>query len=441
MNPVKGHTMLNFIHWLKNNKPQIRKLSELSVNDLFLLVNEYEQGKLEDNEILEHKWRNGFLTLFHESKYGLNDYQEARDELKSYEKGKINFDSDRFVKEFDKFHVNRKSNYQKMRYDILERSREIPLHAIFLYTTEDQEIHEYITNNWGAIDSISGQYCDVYPSLDQFNLEEDAYDQINNLKVLKDFKFSRVNELPGLFFWDNNNNSVYIQFRNYPIKTVVRTIFGNIRYDPSILSVKKAKKSLYPNYEQNKIILILSSDPKDTARLRLGEEVREIEEGLQRSEYRDQFTIQSKWAVRLRDIRRAMLDVKPQIVHFCGHGDVDGLMIEDETGTAILVNPEALAGLFELFKDTVECVLLNACYSVLQASAINVHIRYVIGMSKKITDKAALEFAIGFYDALGAGRTAEEAFKFGRNAIQFYNIPEHLTPILLGSTGTVHVSV
>lgn len=180
-----------------------------------------------------------------------------------------------------------------------------------------------------------------------------------------------------------------------------------------------------------KKILILSANPKDTARLRLDEEVREIKEGLKLSKQRDQYIIHQAWAVRLRDLRRALLEYEPHIVHFCGHGEETGLMVENEQGKATLVSSGALSGLFELFSDSVECVFLNACYSQLQAEAINQHIPYVIGMRQGITDKAAIEFAVGFYDALGAGKSIEEAFKFGRNAIQLYNIPEHLTPILL----------
>lgn len=177
-------------------------------------------------------------------------------------------------------------------------------------------------------------------------------------------------------------------------------------------------------------ILILSANPTNTNRLRLDEEVREIEEGLQRSRNRERFKVRSKWAVRLRDLRRSMLDYEPQIVHFSGHGEVNGLALEDEFGNAVLVNPDALEGLFELFSDRVECVLLNACYSESQVKGISKHIQYVIGMRQEITDRAALEFAVGFYDALGAGKSIEEAFKFGRNAIQIYEIPEHLNPVL-----------
>ena len=69
-----------------------------------------------------------------------------------------------------------------------------------------------------------------------------------------------------------------------------------------------------------KKILILTANPKNSDKLRLDEEVREIQEGLQRSRSRDQFEIISKWAVRPDDLRRALLDHEPQIVHFSGHG-------------------------------------------------------------------------------------------------------------------------
>jgi hypothetical protein len=179
-------------------------------------------------------------------------------------------------------------------------------------------------------------------------------------------------------------------------------------------------------------ILILASNPNTTPKLRLDEEVREVQEGLQRSKHRDQFEIQSRWAVRLRDLRRALLDIEPQLVHFTGHGKEDGLLVEDELGMAVRISAKALAGLFELCSDQVECVILSACYSAPQATAISKHINYVIGMKEDIDDKAAIEFAVGFYDALGAGKSVEKAFKFGRNAILqiFPDLPEHLIPIM-----------
>jgi hypothetical protein len=179
-------------------------------------------------------------------------------------------------------------------------------------------------------------------------------------------------------------------------------------------------------------ILILSSNPKGTNPLRLGEEIREIKEGLKRSKYRDLFQIETADAVRVGDIQRAMLDYEPNIVHFCGHGaGEDGLVFEDVTGQIKLVSAEALASLFSLFADRLDCVLLNACYSEVQAKEISRHINSVIGMGQAIGDKAAIAFAVGFYDALGADKGVDFAYKLGCNAIQMQGIPEHLTPKLL----------
>jgi hypothetical protein len=181
-----------------------------------------------------------------------------------------------------------------------------------------------------------------------------------------------------------------------------------------------------------KRILILTANPKATPKLRLDKEVREIKEGLQRSKYRDRFEIHSVWAVRHWDLRRALLDFKPHIVHFSGHGTKEGLMLEDEMGLAVTATKEALSSLFEIFSDTVECVILSACYSGPQADAISKHIDYVIGMKKDFDDKAAIEFAVGFYDALGGGESVENAFKLGRIAVQF-EFPkqqDYLIPVL-----------
>lgn len=122
-------------------------------------------------------------------------------------------------------------------------------------------------------------------------------------------------------------------------------------------------------------ILVLAANPKDTSQLRLAEEVREIQLGLERSKQRDSFVLKQRWAVRTDDLRRAMLDEAPRIVHFSGHGTGDrGLILEDNNGQAQLVNTNALMGLFKLFANQVECVILNACYSSTQVESIVQHI-------------------------------------------------------------------
>ena len=179
-----------------------------------------------------------------------------------------------------------------------------------------------------------------------------------------------------------------------------------------------------------KTILILTANPSDTSRLRLDEEVREIQEGLNLSAERDSFNVVSHWATRPDDLRRALLKYKPQIVHFSGHGAGSaGLLLENDAGKAIPVSSSALSQLFGLFP-SVECVLFNACYSQVQADAIANHIDYVIGMSDAMGDRAAIEFAVGFYDALGYGHPVPFAYQLGLSAIALEGIDEVATPIL-----------
>ena len=193
-------------------------------------------------------------------------------------------------------------------------------------------------------------------------------------------------------------------------------------------------------------ILILAANPKDTDRLRLDEELREIDEGLRRATHRDQFELRLKHAVRSRDVRRAFLDEAPQIVHFSGYGSTAaGLIFEGEQGLSQPASQESLASLIELFADPQEfdqpisCVVLNGCYSPEQAEAIAQHVPFVIGLAQTIDNNRRIEFAVGFYDALGAGRSVEFAFKFASAACGMTgSADESAAPVLVNGVPTVH---
>ena len=67
-------------------------------------------------------------------------------------------------------------------------------------------------------------------------------------------------------------------------------------------------------------VLIVSASPLDQDRLRLGAELRDIRHALQRSRNREDWIIESNEAVTVDDLRRALLDFRPTVVHFSGHG-------------------------------------------------------------------------------------------------------------------------
>ncbi|MEI3650114.1 MAG: AAA-like domain-containing protein [Dolichospermum lemmermannii FEM_B0920] len=191
-------------------------------------------------------------------------------------------------------------------------------------------------------------------------------------------------------------------------------------------------------------ILILTANPTNTKPLGLSEEVREIKSAWKRSQNREQFEIIVEEAVRPQEFRRTLLDHKPDIVHFSGHGGGEqGLALMADNGEAFLVKVAPLAKLFKALQEIffIDCVFLNACYSDVQAEGIYPYVNYVVGMNQKIGDEAAKQFAIGFYDTLFAGQSIKSAFDLGCNAIEMENIPEHLTPVLRTKDATTKKAI
>ena len=116
-------------------------------------------------------------------------------------------------------------------------------------------------------------------------------------------------------------------------------------------------------------------------------------------------------------------------------------MIRDVAGNAQPVPTKALADLFEILKQNIRCVFLNACWSDKQARAIARKIDCVVGMSRSISDSAAIIFAGSFYQAIGHGNNVEEAYRLGCNAISGMNIPEDAIPRLRTRTGISAASI
>ena len=179
-------------------------------------------------------------------------------------------------------------------------------------------------------------------------------------------------------------------------------------------------------------ILLFASNPSGTSQLMLDEEVREITVKIQRSEYRDSLDLISRWATRTDDLLQELNIHKPAIVHFSGHGSETGeIYLTDDNHNLKPVNTIALKSLFHLFNKNIQVVVLNACYSELQAVAIAEEIDTVIGMQTEVSDEAAIIFAASFYRAIGFGCSVQEAFDQGKTSLLLENIPEDTTPQLL----------
>jgi len=172
-------------------------------------------------------------------------------------------------------------------------------------------------------------------------------------------------------------------------------------------------------------ILFLSSNPSDTSYLKVDKEFVEIKKLLQESNDIDKIQLNVDTNITPNKLHKAIQKYKPNIFHFSGHGfqsndnQLTGLIIEDEKGNRKVLNENALDGLFDLISEenTIEVVILNACYSLNQSVIIKKYVNNVIGMNDSISDYAAILFSTGFYRALANGKSIDSAFKYGKNMV------------------------
>jgi hypothetical protein len=210
-------------------------------------------------------------------------------------------------------------------------------------------------------------------------------------------------------------------------------------------------------------VLFLASNPLQQSRLALDEEVRTITAQIRSADHRDAIELISAWAVRRDDLQQLLLQHKPHILHFSGHGtrcsptevtppstsisgrdiavtgkdQVAQLVLMGEGGQAQPMSEAALIHLLRVLKDNLKLVVLSACHSESIAEALAEVIPYTIGMSGAIPDDAAIAFAAAFDRGLGFGRTLKEAFDLGENALMHLQIAEDQRPRLYSRQGTV----
>lgn len=170
-------------------------------------------------------------------------------------------------------------------------------------------------------------------------------------------------------------------------------------------------------------ILIVFANPKGSTPLRLQEEERVIKEAIQLSGQREQIEIRTLPAATTDDLRRELLKESYDILHFSGHGHPGVLDFEDPRQGRMPASLHAIGQLIRRYP-RIQCVLLNACWSLKDMSESLT--QFTVGMDLPLGDHAAIEFAKGFYDAIGAGKTIELAIEEGKCAVELKGSKAHL---------------
>ena len=171
-------------------------------------------------------------------------------------------------------------------------------------------------------------------------------------------------------------------------------------------------------------ILFLSANPWTTSRILVDEEAREIFERIQEGPYRTRFELYNHAATRPIDLQKLLMFYRPHIVHFSGHGNKKQKLIFGGTpGRGKTIDRQGFVELLSLYNTHLRLVLLNACFTKIQARLISEVIDYAVGTGKGIGDKAGVAFAGAFYRALGFGKSIRDAFDSAKAELGLTKMP------------------
>jgi uncharacterized protein YjbI with pentapeptide repeats len=179
-------------------------------------------------------------------------------------------------------------------------------------------------------------------------------------------------------------------------------------------------------------ILFVVAVPKDMPRIDSDEEYQLILDRIKASRYRDQIELEPAFAAEFEDLTQRLSDRELIGVHFSGHGTRDGqIMLVGSDGRSEIINKETVRKLFDIVKDDIQVVVLNACFTVSQAEALKDIIGCVIGTKCELYNKDAVEFAGTFYKAIGDGCSVQKAFELALMSVSKRDISPDNVPRLM----------
>lgn len=168
------------------------------------------------------------------------------------------------------------------------------------------------------------------------------------------------------------------------------------------------------------VLVVLTARPRGegVADLNVDLEERVIIEELQRVDLGDQIDLRLRPAASADNLLNDVLENRPSILHFSGHGLIEGVIVEGPGRSAVLASDSALLRVCAVPEVAahLQLLVLNACLSAPQARTLAGSVPAVVGTLDSVLDNAAIGFARGFYNALGRGLAVSSAFAAGSAA-------------------------
>ncbi|MBD7992180.1 CHAT domain-containing protein [Ochrobactrum sp. Sa2BUA5] len=184
-------------------------------------------------------------------------------------------------------------------------------------------------------------------------------------------------------------------------------------------------------------VLYLTTNPEMLSgeALRTDAEVRNVQNELRGTRYRDSVVVSHLPAATFEDMLNGMNDIRPHVVHFSGHGGGSGVLFDNgdvARPTGVGVGYRQLTKFLEATDEPPRLLVLNACDTLNGADEVLSAVPVVVAMSDKITDTAAVVFATKFYSAIAGAQSIGSAIKQARAMLSMLasaedHLPEYVS--------------
>lgn len=313
-------------------------------------------------------------------------------------------------------------------------SNETYLNDVVLYLTQ-QTGDSHPPMQWVKNDSFvdSDQIMNyVKDVIELLKLMKSQYKKLKTIYLFSGLPFSVIPFLSANLTHVFNN----IMFMEYRKDLSSQALSKDHLYAPLQMirgNCDQGIKHRFNVYQPTTKILFVSANPQLKDPLELEKEKSKINSIIKKHRKKKNIILKSKMSATMSDLMKMIIEETPDILQFSGHGDKLGICLEDENKQIKLISGIALKKLFQTLKERheIKCVFLNSCYSEVQARAIKEVVPIVIGSSREVSDPVAIAFSVGFYQAIGLGRSITEAFEIGLSAMKGEDLYEKYKFVLL----------
>jgi hypothetical protein len=172
-------------------------------------------------------------------------------------------------------------------------------------------------------------------------------------------------------------------------------------------------------------ILFLASNPHDLDNVDVYLEYKEIMKIIEREPYKDVLDFKLLPEVVSSELVTTLASEKPNILHFSGHAQKDGIILNWKNEGSAIINERLFREIINNLKPEIQLVVLNACNTATIAKKIASSVGCSIGTTTDIEDRTAILFASKFYLMMALGYSIKKSFNLSITNLEVEELSDY----------------